>query len=1093
MHRPITRPRVVRPRHRADLLSRPRLQHILHGFLDRQLVLVIAPAGYGKTSALLDFAGTLQVPVCWYALSAVDRNLHRFAAHFIAAIAQQFPDFGRDSDAALQNLQAGQILLDQFVTLLINELHERVRQRFVIVIDDYHLVDDAEAIGLFVSRFLQDVGDYCHMILASRTLLSLPDLALMVARGAVDGLDFQELAFNAEEVQALARQNYHQSISDAEAAEMVTSTEGWITGLLLSANTRQLHMAGRMRRMRSSGIDLYGYLAQQVLDQQPVAIRDFLLRSAYLDDLDADLCAAVFDPTWLPADESWQSLLDALLRRNLFVTALDEFGESLRYHHLFQEFLQQQLLRERPAEVSVILRRLAEVYLHRAQWELAYHYATRLHDPTAIVNLVETAGLQLLNTGRVLLLQEWLDGLGTSVIQMRPRLLGLQGYCSIRLGQVADGIQKLSAAEMMVRTGPPDLLHAQVLAHRSIGYRLLGSYQQSIDDAASALGLLDRLKASMAGAADDDTPTYRPIEALAYRSKGLGYCMQGNLDEGLTWQKRSLDLYRSVGDVHNVATLSMEIAITHDNSGDKALAQPLYTYALDAWRNLNNLMGQADVLNSLGVFYQEAGDYRQAFATLTQAIDCARRIGYERMEAFALTSLGDLVFAVGLKQVAATLYQEAYAPAHRVDERFLVLYLELARAALAWSASDWTIAYQCLDTAGHLVLSKNSSYEWGLYRQAIGRYYIAKGSAHQACAPLKDAASCFAKGGQTVDMARTHIFLAAVYHAEQKQAAAVHELEAALDLIARLDSRHPVVVSAEQVVKHLRDIPVTRPHRSRFEQLLGEVSALQAQRPPLRRELREQIRLVFPYGSIDPPALVVRALGQPEVFVNGQPIALSDWKTRVSRDLLFCLLAHPEGLTKEQIGLQFWLDGSPEQLRTRFKNAIYRMRSALGQEVVRLEDGIYRFDATLDYEYDAELFLSHVEVGDAASDATEKIKAYTFALRYYGGPYLPDTDTPWSYLEREHLHRVYLDTLLNLAQLTFQTGDNEAALEWCRRVLVEDPCLEDAHRLAMRIYAAIGNRAGVARQYSLCQKALYEEVAAPPSPQTEELYAILMK
>src|SRR5690606_5789113 len=99
----------------------------------------------------------------------------------------------------------------------------------------------------FVSRFFQDAAETCHLVLSSRTLLTLPDLALLVARGAVDGVDFQELAFQADELKALAQQNYNQIISDAEAEELIMSTEGWITGILLSANTAQLHMASRMR------------------------------------------------------------------------------------------------------------------------------------------------------------------------------------------------------------------------------------------------------------------------------------------------------------------------------------------------------------------------------------------------------------------------------------------------------------------------------------------------------------------------------------------------------------------------------------------------------------------------------------------------------------------------------------------------------------------------------------------------------------------------------------------------------------------------------------------------------------------------------
>jgi tetratricopeptide (TPR) repeat protein len=254
------------------------------------------------------------------------------------------------------------------------------------------------------------------------------------------------------------------------------------------------------------------------------------------------------------------------------------------------------------------------------------------------------------------------------------RLLGLQGYCLILRGQVEQGLKQLTEAEKLLRKAPPSALLAQVLAHRSIGHRFRGAYLESIGDAEAAIALLEEL----AGSNDKEVEKvghrrHRPavdlafvrdekeecrIKALAYRSKGLGFCMQGNLSEGLEWQNRSLELYQQVEDAQNVATLSMEIAITHENAGQKALARPLLLYALEAWRDQHNLMGQANVLNSLGVTYQEQGQHQEAFTALTQAVNCARRSGYARMESFALTGLADLMFEIGLRQAAQTFYQE---------------------------------------------------------------------------------------------------------------------------------------------------------------------------------------------------------------------------------------------------------------------------------------------------------------------------------------------------------------------------------------------------------------------------------------------------
>jgi tetratricopeptide (TPR) repeat protein len=179
----------------------------------------------------------------------------------------------------------------------------------------------------------------------------------------------------------------------------------------------------------------------------------------------------------------------------------------------------------------------------------------------------------------------------------------------------------------------------KVLAHRAIGHRLLGDYQQSIDDAENALTILEIPHATAhdviknTNDAVDESMEYerQRIKALALRSKGLGLSMQGEVVKGLEWQQHSFDLYQQIGDVQNMATVSMELAVAVENMGQLTRARPLYLFALETWRTLHNLLGQATVLNSLGVSDQEQGRHRDAFTYLTQAIDCARRSGYMRM------------------------------------------------------------------------------------------------------------------------------------------------------------------------------------------------------------------------------------------------------------------------------------------------------------------------------------------------------------------------------------------------------------------------------------------------------------------------------
>ncbi len=271
----VTRTKIIAPRRRADMLTRQRLLDILHELIDYKLIILVAPAGYGKTVLLVDFAHNTELPVCWYALDTLDQDAHRFFMHFIATITHRFSDFGRPSLAALQSMSAGQGSLEQLVTTIVNDLYDHVQEHFVLVVDDYHLVDPNDLIGEFISHFVQQVDENCHLVLTSRKLLSIPNMALLIARGYVGGLDFEDLIFDRPEIQHLILQNYGKSMSNLEVEAIFKATEGWITGLLLSTQSKLHNISGRMRLMRASGINLYDYLAQQVLDQQPPLLRDF--------------------------------------------------------------------------------------------------------------------------------------------------------------------------------------------------------------------------------------------------------------------------------------------------------------------------------------------------------------------------------------------------------------------------------------------------------------------------------------------------------------------------------------------------------------------------------------------------------------------------------------------------------------------------------------------------------------------------------------------------------------------------------------------------------------------------------------------------
>ncbi len=378
-HIPISLTKVILPRRRKEILTRPRLLQIMYQFLDKKLVFVSAPAGYGKTSMLIDLCYHSELPFCWLALDVLDQDPQRFLAYFIASLMQRFPHCGGETRQLLNRFKGLSGELETIIISLANEVYERIPEHFVLVLDDYHLVGDVPEIREFVNRFVQLVDENCHLVLSSRTLIDLPDLPLLIARDQVGGLDLSELAFRPDEIRAWLAQNYALQVSEETARQLADESEGWITGLQLSGAGIAQETASRLKVARAAGVGLFDYLSQQVLDQQTPEMRLFLLRSSLMEEFDADLCQRALSALY-PDEQDWPSLLQAVLQNNLFTLPVGSEGKWLRYHHLFRDFLQARLAQERPGEVGLILQGLAQAYEARSEWERAYHIRKRLGD-----------------------------------------------------------------------------------------------------------------------------------------------------------------------------------------------------------------------------------------------------------------------------------------------------------------------------------------------------------------------------------------------------------------------------------------------------------------------------------------------------------------------------------------------------------------------------------------------------------------------------------------------------------------------------------------------------------------------------------------
>jgi two-component SAPR family response regulator len=225
---------------------------------------------------------------------------------------------------------------------------------------------------------------------------------------------------------------------------------------------------------------------------------------------------------------------------------------------------------------------------------------------------------------------------------------------------------------------------------------------------------------------------------------------------------------------------------------------------------------------------------------------------------------------------------------------------------------------------------------------------------------------------------------------------------------------------------------------------------------------------------------------------GGHPLDSADWIQK-PRELLYYLLSHPEGRTKEQIGLALWPEASTFQLRSSFHDTVYRLRRALdAKEWISFQKGRYAFNRSLPYSYDVEAFEENLAEArrlqsEAPGQATGHLQE---AADLYGGDFLEDlaVEGAWAMLRQEELWREYREALLLLGRLLSAQERHAEATETYRKAIAHNGLLEEAHRGLMRCQAALGERGQALKHYEELVELLEEQLGTRPAPETVALH-----
>jgi LuxR family maltose regulon positive regulatory protein len=461
---------------RAAHVARTRLLARLDSGLQGRLILISAPAGYGKTTLLADWAqgvGETGCTVCWLSLEAADSDPMRFTAYLAETLRPVIPAAAETTIAALRS---GAALPAMLPPLLVNALAAATAggARAVLVLDDYHVLQSRE-VHEVVAFVIEHLPANCCVVIASREDPPLP-LARLRARAQLCELRVTDLRFSQEEAAAFLTSTMGLRLAPGGIAALEQRTEGWIAGLQLAALSLQDQADVERIITAFTGSHRYvlDYLLEEVLDRQPAGIQAFLLRTSITERLcaalsDALLAVATAEAT--PAPESGadsQHILEQIERANLFLVPLDSERHWYRYHPLFADLLRARLKTSASQVWSQLHARAAAWYESQGLLAEAIEHALIAEDFDAAARLISrTVALLVRQPQQLRALLRWATALPEELVQSDPRLCLDYAWILAASGQIKQAEEQALRAEQ-------HLAAQQEVAGEPVGRRAQG-------------------------------------------------------------------------------------------------------------------------------------------------------------------------------------------------------------------------------------------------------------------------------------------------------------------------------------------------------------------------------------------------------------------------------------------------------------------------------------------------------------------------------------------------------------------------------------------------------------------------------------------
>lgn len=1059
----LLRTKLILPDIKGKIIERNRLLALLHENKDKDIILIIADAGYGKTTLISQWVNNIGCTSVFYTLSEEDSSLDVFLAHLIAGFEQLDPGFLKRTKELITYNKELKDNIGTVMGTLVNELQDKCKKDYYIILDDYHAITESSIVHEALHYFIDYLPTKLHIIIASRVLPSFPALIKWRSKQRVFELGRQDLCFNSMEIKLLISDIYSLSLPHIELQRIVQYTEGWVTGIQLILQSSGLHRTAikdTLNGYLEAHQPLFDYFASEVLSYESPCIQDFLIQSSVLENPTPKACNIILHR------KNSHVLLKELEHRHLFIYEVEDQG--YRFHHLFRKFLNQRLSTfEGYRRLHV---RAAQYYRKNKHYDLSIKHFLSAKDYLRAAKMI-LRSIQEDITGRIsggidtTLLRKYLYEIPQNVLQKLPQLLVIKGTLQRDAGDHEAAKELYRTAEQVSRKANDMTTCAHGLSELALLHWLQGNHN----------------------------------EALKILKKALRTCPGSEL-------KMKLHILNLLG-------------LAWQDLSDLSKAKRYLRQAKKIAEKLNIFYNKIVLESNLATIFLQEGEIRRAYNTCKPLIPQLGEHYYYKVgviyanAARAALDFGDLSWA-------ESCLEQGWNICRPYEDRVSFGILNHCFGLLHMHKQKWISAQRHLEEARKVFqMLRWRRMESSVLRN-IGTLQRLQGDIPNSLQSIKQA-NVLLNGIGPGESAHTTFLLAdlALVEVELGKYSKARKTITRCQRQARIIHWHLGELYV-LLVKTL--ISLMHKHKGRSFQMVDsliKVAQKKGYHGILSMELRHQPDLLryirqFPkyrsyldkhhvYYTQEHPILFVKLFGRMRIEDKEHKNIALNWPTEKTKSLFAFLVVHrAKGLSRVQVIDALWSRLSKKKAQENLRTTAYRMRQTIGKACIKgvtkeliftYKQGRYILLPNITIECDLDEFYRFMKLADIAHSDDEKKTALKKAIDIAQADLLPNIYDQWVDSQRSIIHEHKLNALKKVIQIESVQKDDLACIDYCKKYLIMEPLSEEIACICMKSLKNLGRLSEIKVIYRSLEKALRNEVKCIPSKETQYLFQALLK